>query len=724
MVTATMTDDTPWQASVQQFVKFDDPLLQCLVLLTKLQHRPFSADALSAGLPLENNRFTPELFIRAAKRADLSAQLIKRPLTQFSKLSLPSVLLLNDGQACIFLQKADKHTALILLPESGEGAVELSLKELASHYTGYALFVRPIYQFDKRTEEDSIPRPYHWFWGSLSQSWYLYSEVFIASLLINLFALASPLFIMNVYDRVVPNHAIETLWVLALGVVTVFIFDFLMRTLRGYFIDVASKKSDILLSSLIFEQVLGTQRVAHPRSVGAFANHFHEFEIFRDFFTSATLTTLLDLPFSLLFILVIWLIHPELAIIPLAAIPIVILFSLLIQFPLRRVIEKTFRAGAQKHAVLIETLSSIETIKALRAEGSLQYRWEQLVGQISQSSLKSRFLSALSVNFSTFVQQMTTVAMVVTGVYLIADNQLTTGGLVACTILTGRALAPLGQIANLLTRYHQSIAAFKAINHIMQMPLERPIGQTFLHRPQLQGNIEFKQVNFTYPDQPLPSLTQLSFTIQAGERVGIIGRIGSGKSTVAKLLLQFYQQNEGSVLIDGIDSRQIDPADLRRNIGYMPQEPELFFGTIKDNIVLGAPYVEDSVVLKAAQLAGVDEFANRHPSGFDRTIGERGEGLSGGQRQAVVLARALLLNPNILILDEPTNSMDNSLEEQFKQRLQHYLTDKTLILVTHRMSLLSLVNRLIVLDNGRVVADGPKEQVIQALTSGRVKSSG
>jgi ATP-binding cassette subfamily C protein LapB len=387
------------------------------------------------------------------------------------------------------------------------------------------------------------------------------------------------------------------------------------------------------------------------------------------------------------------------------------------------VVRQTFRASAQKHALLIETLSGIETLKARGAEGEMQRKWELLIGQISQSSLKSRFLSALAVNFSLFVQQITTIVVVVTGVYLIADGKLTTGALIASTILTGRALAPLASIANLLTRYHQSLSALRVLNHIMSMPLERPLGKPFLHRPQLRGDIEFKQVDFHYPQQPVAALTKMSFKISAGQRVGIIGRIGSGKSTLAKLILGLYQPTGGSILLDGVDSRQLDPAELRRNIGYVPQDLELFYGTVKDNIVIGASYVEDSMVLKAAQLAGVDEFINRHPLGFDMLIGERGEGLSGGQRQAIVLARALLLNPPILLLDEPTNAMDNRAEELLKTRLQPYLEDKTLLLVTHRMSLLSLVNHLIVVDGGQIVALGPKEQVIQALTSGQVKMS-
>ncbi|MCK5524297.1 MAG: type I secretion system permease/ATPase [Thiomargarita sp.] len=714
---------------------FDDPLLQCLVILSKLLNKPISAEALKAGLPLVNNRFTPELFIRAAERAHLSARLIKRPLSELTEFVLPAVLLLKDGQACILIKPLDKKKKSILRffmrkrepqveiihPSTGEGVLALSIKDLNANYSGYALFARPAYQFDTRTEESVMPRPYSWFWGTLFKSWFIYSEVIIASFLINLFALASPLFVMNVYDRVVPNNAIETLWVLAIGIVIVFGFDLIIRTLRGYFIDIAGKKTDVLLASMIFEQVLGTKRVAHPRSIGAFANHLHEFESFRDFFTSATLTTLIDLPFALLFIAVIWTLHSELAFIPLYAIPLVLVFSLLIQFPLHKVIQQTFRASAQKHAILVETLAGIETIKATGAEGEIQRRWEQLIGTIAHFSLKSRFLSALSVNFSLFVQQMSTVVVIVYGVYLIADGELTMGALIACTILTGRALAPLAQIASLFTRYHHSLSALRALNQVMKMPLERK--SQFLHRPQLKGDIEFKQVDFSYPEQIIPALNKVSFKIQAEQRIGIIGRIGSGKSTLAKLILGFYQPNGGSILLDGVDNRQIDPAELRRHIGYVPQEIELFYGTVKDNIVMGASYVEDSVVLRAAQLAGVNEFIDSHPLGFDMPIGERGEGLSGGQRQAIVLARALLLNPPLLLFDEPTNSMDNSAEEQFKARLQPYLKGKTLLLVTHRSSLLSLVNHLVVMNGGQVVAMGAKEQVLQALASGQVKMS-
>lgn len=703
--------------------RIDDPLLYCLVILTKLHQRPFSPEALRAGLPLTEQGLTPELFIRAAARAGLSARLIKRPLEKLTKLQLPAVLLLQDNQACVLNAQLTPTTAQIIQPESGEGFAEISVESLQEQYTGYALCVRQAYRFDARSEAGAIPRPRNWFWGTLAKSWHVYLEVLLASLLINVFALASPLFVMNVYDRVVPNHALETLWVLAIGAGIVFAFEFVMRTLRGYFIDLAGKKSDIILASMIFEQVMGTRLIAHPRSVGAFANHLLEFESFRDFFTSATLTTVVDLPFTLLFLLVIWAIGGNLVFVPIFAVPVVLFISFALQFPLRKAVEQSFRASAQKHGVLVEALAAIENIKTLQAEGVLQRRWEQLLGEIAKSSLRSRLISALAVNLTLLVQQVTTIAIVIFGVYLIKAGELSTGALIASTILTGRALAPLGQVAGLMMRYHQSRAALNALNHIMSLPLERPEEQDFVHRPELQGAVEFKNVQFQYPTQPLKTLQNISFKIQAGERVGIIGRVASGKSSLAKLLLNLYQVGEGSVLLDGIDSRQLDPADLRRNIGYVPQDSVLFYGTVKENIVMGAPYLDDAALVQAAHLAGVDEFVNQHPLGFDLPIGERGEGLSGGQRQAIALARALLHNPPILLMDEPSNAMDNSSEEQFKTRLLPYLEGKTLLLITHRTSLLSLVDRLIVVDNGQIVADGPKDAVIQALSSGRVARS-
>lgn len=699
----------------------DDPLLGCLLIIAKMEHISCTGESLISGLPLVNNRLTPDLFIRASRRAGMSARLIKRPLDEIPDLVLPAVLLLKGGRACVLERRLRNKRLRIILPESGEGAKDIAQNELVQEYIGHALFTQANYRFDERTEDSAFARKRHWFWDTLKESRSLYSEVLLASFLINFFALASPLFIMNVYDRVVPNHAIETLWVLGIGVATVYGFDLLMRTLRGYFIDIAGKRTDVILSASIFERVLGMKMESRPPSVGAFANSLHEFDSFRDFFTSATLTTLIDLPFVLLFILIIWLIGGPLALVPLAVIPLSFGTGYIIQRALKGQVQDLLRHSAQKQATLIEVLTGLETIKSLSAASLMQKRWETVVGHISNLALKTRFLSSGAINLTHFFQQMATVAVVIYGVYLIIDGELSMGGLIACTILTGRALAPLGQLAATLTRYQQAMAAYKSTDSMMALPQERPAGKEFIERPEIAGSIEFKNVSFRYPQQPVDALSGLSFKINAGERIAIIGRIGSGKSTIEKLILGLYAPSSGSILIDGTDQQQIDPADLRRQIGYVQQETFLFYGSVKDNIMMGMPHADHAAVLRAATIAGVTDFVNKHPSGFDMQVGERGEGLSGGQRQSIVVARALLREPPILVMDEPSNAMDNTTEEIFKSRFSEWIDNKTLIIVTHRASLLSLVDRIIMIDNGRVIADGPKESILSALKQGRIK---
>ncbi len=702
----------------------DDPLLGCLVLITKLYHKPFSADSLRAGLPLVNNRLTPGLFERAAERAGLSSKVVRRPIEKISNLVLPCVLLLKNEQSCVLLSVDNKKgRAEILQPESGEGELEVDLKQLKKEYAGYAIFVRRLHRFDERTPELLNLKTDNWFWGTLRKSSSIYRDVLIASFLLNLFAIANPLFVMNVYDRVVPNDAIETLWVLAIGIGIVYGFDLLMRMLRGHFIEVAGKKADIMLSSMIFQKVLGLKMSARPPSVGAFANNLREFESVRNFITSSTIATMIDLPFVLFFVLVIYFIGGPIALVPAVAIPIVILYGLAIQGPLRGSVEATFRAGAQKNATLIESLMGMETIKALGAESPVQRTWENNVGHIAKWGVRSRLISSSSTNVATFVQQMASVAVVVYGVYLIADKELTMGALIACVILTGRAMAPMGQVANLMANFFQTVTALKSLNQIMELPVEREVGKSFIHRPTLDGELEFHDVSFQYPNADMASLKNVSFRLKKGEKLAIIGRIGSGKTTLEKLILGLYEPTSGSITLDGIDLKQIDPADLRRNIGYIPQDIMLFFGSVRDNIVYHAPYVDDAAVLKAAEIAGVDEFVNRHPQGFDMLVGERGDRLSGGQRQSIAVARALLLDPPLMLMDEPSNSMDNSTEEALKEKLKGYLKDKSVVLITHKASLLDLVDRVMVIDTGKVVADGPKDQVLEALKQGRLRIS-
>lgn len=700
-----------------------DPLLGCLLVLTRLEHNPFSPETLIAGLPLKDNKLTPELFVRAAARAGLSAQIVTRSLKEISPLVLPAVLLLKQRQACILVAKDDaKGTATIIEPESGAGEHEISLEALSAQYTGYTIFTRPSFRFDLRTDEGFKERPKSWFWSVIASTWKIYSEVLIASFFINIFAIGSSLFVMNVYDRVVPNNAMDTLAVLSIGVLIIFCFDFLMKMLRGYFIDIASKKTDVLLSSNIFEQMMGIRMEARPESVGNFANNMQQFDSFRDFFTSTTISTLIDLPFVLFFIIIIYTLGGYVAIVPTLAVPLVIFAGFLIQAPLNKAVKESYRYSGQKHAMLFESLAAVETVKSLSAESPLQRKWEHAVGMAAKLGTKVRGLSLTAISFSVFVQQVAGVIVVILGVNRIGAGEMTMGALIACTILTGRALAPLSQIAGLLTRYHQSMAALQSLDNVMKMPTDRLRGRTPLHRPILNGDIEFKDVTFKYPKQAVPALSNVSFHITAGEKIGIIGRIGSGKTTIEKLILGLYQANEGTVLMDGTEIGQLDPASMRRNIAYVPQDIVLFYGTVKENITYGAPFADDTAILRAAKISGVIDFVSRHPQGFDMPVGERGEKLSGGQRQAIAIARALILDPPILVLDEPTNMMDNRTEEMFKNQLLETSKDKTLILVTHKGSLLSLIDRLILMDGGKIIADGPRDLVLKALAEGKLHS--
>ena len=698
-----------------------DPLLDCLVELTRIHGRPGTRAALVAGLPLENGLLTPSLFWRAAGRAGLSAKLVKRSLNSIDEVLLPAVLMLKGDEACVLLGWDESgENARLLFPETGQGSVVMSRAELAERYLGIAIFARPHFRFDKRTPQVGEVKLRHWFWGALADQWPVYRDVLAAALLINVMALSLPLFTMNVYDRVVPNRALETLWVLALGVGIVIAVDMVLRTLRGYFIDLASARIDMQLSARIMERVLGVRMEARPAAVGSFASNLRSFESVRDFITSATVTTLIDLPFALLFLLVIGLIAWPLVFPVLVAMLVVLLYAYVLQHKMHELSETTYRAGALRNATLIESLTALETIKTQGAESIMQAKWEKSVAFVARINNQMRFLSAAATNGAMEMQQVVNVAVIIVGVYLIADGQLSMGGLIACTMLSSRAVAPLGQMVGLLMQYHNAKVALTSLEQVMANPVERPADGNFVHRPELRGDIEFRDVEFSYPNTQVSALRGVNCNIKAGEKVVVIGRIGSGKTTLQKLIMGLYQTTGGAVSMDGVDVRQLDPADLRRNIGYVSQDVTLFYGTLRDNISIGAPYADDAAILAAAEAGGLTDFVNRHPDGFDMMIGERGDSLSGGQRQGVAIARAFLMDPPIMLLDEPTSAMDFSSEQQFKERLKTIAAHKTVIIVTHRNSLLDLATRVIVIDEGKVVADGPRDQVIQALQSGRI----
>ncbi len=713
-------------------VAIQDPLVDALRILAGYYGRRTSNASLTAGLPVPATGITPLLFSRAAERADMHARLAEKTIDALAIApNLPCILVLENKQACILWEvrepasmpvaKGEQRNVhpeaqfLVQFPETEDEKQLISLSDLKKTYMGYAFYIRPVARSDDRAGPAEIETARDWFWSALKEHKKIYGEVILAAIMINLFAIVSSLYVMNVYDRVIPNSAYNTLWVLSLGVFTVYLFDFLLKNLRAHFLDHAGKKADVKISARLFEQMMGMTMAARPASAGVMASHMREFESLRDFFTSATMTVLIDLPFVFVFILLIAIVGGPIAFIPLVALPIIVAVGFYMQKPLERVTKQSMMESALKNALLFETISGLETIKVQAAEGHTQRTWEELNEKASRTAAKSKQINALALNLAVFVQQVASVAVVIAGVYLIGHAKLSMGALVACVILTGRAMAPLSQVAALLTRLHQSREGLRQLNELMKRPVERPVGKHFISMPSVRGKVEFQDVTFHYPGQSVPALKGMNFVIEPGEHVGIIGAVGSGKTTLERLLINLYQPESGSVQLDGTDVRQIDPGDLRRNVGAVQQSPQLFYGSVRTNITMGHETAPDRSVLRAAELAGVMEFLRDSKAGLDTQVGERGESLSGGQRQSVAIARALLYDPPVLILDEPTASMDPASENRLLKRLEVVTQGRTTILITHKGSMLSLVDKIILMDRGKIIAYGPKDEIIRKL---------
>jgi ATP-binding cassette subfamily C protein LapB len=710
------------------------PLVGCLQLLAGHYGRRTSSVALTAGLPIPLSGITPALLIRAAERADMNMTLAERSLESLAIApTLPCIMALEERQACILWdieypvkhppkknqdQKIELHPEtrfIVQFPETPDEKKSLTLEDFKTIYIGYSFFARPVARIDDRAGPATIDTGRDWFWSAFWEHRTLYGEVVLASVIINIFGIAGSLYVMNVYDRVVPNKAFETLWVLAIGILIVYFFDFMLRNLRSNFLDHAGRKADVKISAALFEQVLGMTMPARPASAGVLAANMREFETLRDFFTSATMVAFIDLPFVFFYILIIGVIGGPIALVPLLAVPVVIALGFYFQKRLAKAVKESLQESALKNALLFETIIGLETIKVQAAEGHSQRNWEELTEKASRTAVKTRHVSSLAQNSAMLVQQIVSALIIVVGVYMISEGMMTQGALVASVLLSGRAMGPLGQVAGLLTRFSQSRETLKQLDDLMKKPVERPDGKHFITMPHVEGRVEFRDVVFAYPGQSTPAVNHLSFMIEPGDRVGVIGAVGSGKTTLERLLINLYEPSEGSVQIDGTDVRQIAPGDLRRNVGAVQQSPQLFFGSVRQNITMGHETAPDRAVLRAAELSGVMEFLKDSAAGLDTQVGERGEALSGGQRQAVAIARALLYDPPILILDEPTASMDPASENRLKKRLHEICKTKTTILITHKGTMLGLVDKLILIDRGRLVAYGPKDDVIRKL---------
>ncbi len=678
--------------------------------------------ALIAGLPVDKGGLTPSTFSRAAAKAGFATKIQKMPFEDLGQELLPAILLLNKNKACVLLSiNKEKATASVLFSETGQGMINMPISKLKTIFTGHVIFSRPRFRLDQRTPEITEVAGRHWFWSAFLEQKSLYKDVMVAAFLINLFALAVPFFSMNVYDRVIPTHAEETLWMLVIGVILITGFDYVLKLVRSHFVDLAGSRIDVKLSGFIMQKVMGMRLEDKPASVGSFAQTLRSFEAIRDFVSSASVTALIDLPFAILFIIVIaWIAWP-LIIFPLIAVVFVLLYTFKIQKEVHALTEQSQRTAALRNSVLIESLSALETLKTLGAENYIQTKWEMIAAQLAKVTSSTRLKSHSATGVVGAMSAVCVAVNVLVGVYLIHFKMLTMGGLIASGMLIGRIIAPLGQVVSLMMQYENAKLSLKTIEEQMKKPTERSQDISYVHREHIRGDIELRQVKFSYPNQENKALDGVSINVKQGEHVAIIGRTGSGKTTLMRLILGLYQPSEGAIRLDGIDLRQIDPADVRSHMGSVEQHTTLFFGSLRENITIAAPHVEDSQIIEAAEIGMLTDMVNQHPRGFDMTIGERGESLSGGQRQGVAIARAVLMSPSILLFDEPTSAMDFTTETLFIKKMKSYTEGKTLIVTTHRMSLLDLVDRLIVMDQGKIVADGPKAEVLKAISAGKVK---
>lgn len=694
-----------------------DPLAEALICLAGFHGRAISREALIAGLPIVNGRLTAALVERAGLRAGLEVEPVKRPLADIPALVLPVLLVTKEG-APLILSRIDEARQMtwVIDPERPESGRDLAISQLASIYSGYAFLVKPAATADARTVAAGDLPQTHWFWSVVRRFGSNYGHVALAALLVNLLALAAPLFTMNVYDRVVPNGAIPSLVALAVGLGLAIVFDFIIRIVRSRIIDLTGKKIDVVLAANIFEHILAVKMANRPTSVGILANQMRDFDSVREFFTSGTVVAATDLIFAVLFIGVLFIIAGPLAWIPLLMLPVVIATGFILQRPLDRAMKRLQAESAARHGVLIESLSGIETVRATGAESRMQTAWERSVAATARSGEDVHFWSSLALTISSSAQQITSMLLVVIGVFLILDGKITMGALIAANMLSGRVLAPISSLASVITRATQTISALRSIDRLMSLERERPPGRAYVARKIEKGAVSFENVSFRYPGAKENALENVSFKIAPGERVAIIGRVGSGKTTVGRLLAGFYEPLEGGIAIDGIDSRQYDPADLRAGVGFVMQDTDLFFGKLRDNITLGKPSATDEEVIAVARLSGVEQFIAGHPLGYDMPIAEGGRSLSGGQKQAIGLARAMIRKPKIIFMDEPTAHFDVRSETEFLDRLKSIaMSDMTIIVSTHRPSLLTLVNRILVFERGKLVADGPRETILANL---------
>ena len=702
-----------------------DPLALCLIRVAKDYEISITQEGLLSGLPLPNGKLIPQFFSRAADRVSLTSNMVQQNLDQLNHFVFPAILILNNNTACVLYRfDTERQTATVYFPEMSDTVTEVPIAQLQEKYLGSVIYLQQR-QFVADNKVKLEKTNQHWFWSVIRQHRSMYKDILLAALFVNIFALCAPFFVMNVYDRVVPNHATDTLWVLAFGIMIIITADFILKLVRSYFVDLAATRADNKLSAYIMEKVLGRRMEQNNMSVGMMASNIQSYEAIRSFTSSMTVVSLIDLPFFVLFLAVICIISWVFVIPLVIAAIIILLYALSVHISLKKLSDAMAEASQQRQALLIETLNNEETIKSFNANGRMQALWEKATRFTVHYSAKLRFLGGTVGNFASWVQQTVGVVIIIIGVYLIVEGKLTQGALIACYMISTRALAPIAQVAGLLTQYYQASSALNLLNQTVEAEQERENLKGWVSHTNLIGNIEFKNVSLRYPNESRSALEDITLSIRAGEKVAILGKVGSGKSSIEKILLSLYRPTEGTVFIDQTNIAQIDPAELRNQIGYIPQDIDLLNGTVLSNIVLGNPHVSRTVLEQSLVISGLGQILKAHEDGLSLQVGERGHKLSGGQRQAIAVARAIAQNAKILIFDEPTSAMDTPLENHVIHHLKQYMTAQhTLILVTHKPALLALVDRIIILEDGKIIANGDKETVLNAMFPQQEKAAG
>jgi ATP-binding cassette subfamily C protein LapB len=681
--------------------------------------RPSSDTVLFSGLPDEIvESLELDDVEHVAERIGLQVIRVSERALRESDFDCPAIVVLKDGGTLPLLEVTDAGEYTLDVA-GGPFSAKLSREELMAlepeFAFGFTLFYRNDGEEALIGTADEIEKR-HWLVRALTPYWRTYVRVVIAALFINLIALGSPLFTMNVYDRVLPNKAIPTLWVLAVGILLAYLFDYLLKTARASLIDHAGRSADLRLSQMIFDKVLNTTLASRPISTGEYANRVMQYEFVREFFTSNTIGLLIDTAFVFIFLIVIYLISGWLAIIPAVALVLSVAIGLRAQAQIGHRMAAASNEASKRQSLLVETISTIETLKSLRAEATMLRRWQELMKHSSRTSEDIKHVSTNAINLTALIQQIVGVLIVIAGTYEFSEGRLAMGAIVATVMLASRAGAPLGQIAMTLARFRQATLSLRILDQVMEQPEDRPSSVGFVNREIKEGGFSFQNVSFNYPGSDHPVINQFNLTVQPGERVGIIGRIGSGKTTLGRLLDGLFVPTEGRILIDGVDIRQYHMSEVRSAVAVAGQSSDLFSGTVKENLLIGRADATDEELLEVARMTGVEEFVSRHPRGFDMPVGERGTNLSSGQKQAMTIARLLLTKPKIVFLDEPSGAMDLASERHLINRLSNaFDRNTTLLIATHRFTMLDLVDRLIVLDKGRVVADGPKKTVIEAM---------